>query len=89
MTSMEHFDRVEKIIKDGHGIVDTILDLEKKAKAYYEETDDEFFKELYLTLNNGLADAGRAIAVCNVKVADMQIKILSKVLTQKTEEVTG
>ena len=83
MTDKEHFDKLDELIKETHGIVDTIITTAKKTKDLYNATDSGLFKDLYLELNSGLCNAGRAIASSSIKVSDLEIKVLDEVLAQK------
>lgn len=89
MTDKEHFDKMDELIKETHDIADVIVATAKKTKDLYNTTDSRLFKDLYLELNRGLCNAGRAIADSGIKVTGLEIKVLHEAFAQKIGEVTG
>ena len=84
------FDKIlTNLVMKSNKVIDEIIALEQEAKRYYEETDNEAFKKLFLTLNNAYADAGHKMAQTNVQVTSTMIKVLSDFIVNGTTEGLG
>ena len=79
MTEIEKFD--ELLVK-GHELSGKLIELAELTKKYYEETENEYFRDLFLILNQAYCHAGREMSKAHVDVTSKHIDLLLDILAE-------
>ena len=82
-TVMEMDNKIHELVEKSHKVTDSILELEKLAKKYYEESELAYHKNLFLIINEALCEAGHSIQRANIEVTGSLIQMYTKVLNEK------
>ena len=80
MSTIEMDKQVYDLVERARTITDQILELEKSAKQYHEESESEYHKNLFLILNNAYCDAGQTIARSTTEVTGAMIQMYTKII---------